>query len=181
MKGDQGEAKRLPADLCVQLVDQFDLLGWDRLESVSPSLREFDVTARDPKGRVHVVHISLPQNFPQGAPTCKADLPGAQEAVRWDPQRSTLRDVLAQFERSLLRCQEFWDLLDELDSKCQVLEPENPPRGSTLRRISLGSHCSVQIEIDPDHPRTMPEVRFMGSDAKIAPLKKLLNKNMRKW
>lgn len=125
--------------------------------------------------------MSLPPNFPQAAPVCRADLPTAQEAVRWDPARSTLRDVLMQFERGLARYQEFWDVLDEVDARCQVLEPENPTRGATLRRISLGSHCSVQIEVDPDHPRAMPELRFMGSDTKTAPLKRLLNKNMRRW
>lgn len=47
MLREQGEeAKRLPAELCVQLVEQFDLIGWDRLEAVSPSLREFDLTTK---------------------------------------------------------------------------------------------------------------------------------------
>ena len=37
---------RLPAEFCAQLVEQFELIGWDRLEAVSPSLRDLDLVSQ---------------------------------------------------------------------------------------------------------------------------------------
>jgi E3 ubiquitin-protein ligase FANCL len=34
--------------------------------------------------------------------------------------------------------QDFWETMDELDSRCWVLEPENPSRRDTYRKISIG-------------------------------------------
>ena len=160
---------RLPAEFCAQLVEQFELIGWDRLEAVSPSLRDLDLVSqyeppllpffsfsfpspffpflyhppstchRDRKGRRHTVHVSLPSDFPQSAPTCRCDLPAAPEPIAWDPFRSTLHDILRQFERNFDLYQEFWDAMDDLDTHCLVLEPENPTRSATLRRLSLGT------------------------------------------
>lgn len=33
---------------------------------------------------------------------------------------------------------EFWNALDEIDEKTWVLEPENPTRSATMRRIAVG-------------------------------------------
>lgn len=33
---------------------------------------------------------------------------------------------------------EFWDAMDEIDGKTWVLEPENPTRSATTRRIAIG-------------------------------------------
>ena len=32
----------------------------------------------------------------------------------------------------------FWDVMDEIDEKTWVLEPEKPTRSATARRIALG-------------------------------------------
>lgn len=43
-----------------------------------------------------------------------------------------LQQVLCQF-------QDFWDMLDEIDHKTWILEPDQPRRSSTNRRIALGT------------------------------------------
>lgn len=42
-----------------------------------------------------------------------------------------LQQVLCQFE-------DFWDMLDEIDHKTWILEPDQPRRACTNRRIALG-------------------------------------------
>lgn len=55
-------------------------------------------------------------------------------------------------------------MLDEIDSNTWVLEPEQPSRSCTSRRIALGNNASVQIDLNPVNARLLPECRFMGAD-----------------
>ena len=43
-----------------------------------------------------------------------------------------LQQVLCQF-------QDFWDMLDEIDHKTWILEPDQPRRSCTNRRIAFGT------------------------------------------
>lgn len=47
-------------------------------------------------------------------------------------------DVHSQFLAALESLKVFWDVMDEIDEKTWVLEPEKPPRSATARRIALG-------------------------------------------
>lgn len=59
-------------------------------------------------------------------------------------------------------------MLDEIDSNTWVLEPEQPSRSCTSRRIALGNNASVQIDLNPVNARLLPECRFMGADNGIS-------------
>lgn len=53
-----------------------------------------------------------------------------------------------------------------------VLEPEKPTPADVSRRIALGGHCSLLLELDPERPRTRPaELRLLGSEAAAAPMR----------
>lgn len=52
--------------------------------------------------------------------------------------QSSLVDVHSQFLAALESLKVFWDVMDEIDEKTWVLEPEKPPRSATARRIALG-------------------------------------------
>lgn len=45
---------------------------------------------------------------------------------------------MEQFEEWLKKFQRLWDELDEVDQECWVLEPENPSKACSYRRIVLG-------------------------------------------
>ncbi|XP_006817054.1 E3 ubiquitin-protein ligase FANCL-like [Saccoglossus kowalevskii] len=100
------------------------------------------------------------------------------EDIGWD---STLQDIYHQFSQELEKYQDYFDIIDEIDGKTWVLEPENPSYASTLRRIALGSSSSLQIDIDPFHPRVLPECRFLGADHVVNPLRDKLNANLERW
>jgi len=40
-----------------------------------------------------------------------------------------------------------------------------------LRRIAIGHHSSMQVDLDAQHPLGVPEVRFLGADSVITPLR----------
>ena len=46
---------------------------------------------------------------------------------------------LIVFLKELDKYQLFWDMVDELDHKTHVLEPEAPTRASNTRRIFIGT------------------------------------------
>lgn len=57
-----------------------------------------------------------------------------------------------------------------------VLEPEQPTPADTWRRVAVGGHASLLVRLDPARPRGRPpELRFMGSEAGIAPLRARLH------
>ncbi|XP_010015279.1 PREDICTED: E3 ubiquitin-protein ligase FANCL, partial [Nestor notabilis] len=56
--------------------------------------------------------------------------------VSWSPF-SSLLDIYNQFLVALESLKDFWDAMDEIDGKTWVLEPENPTRSATTRRIAI--------------------------------------------
>ena len=45
--------------------------------------------------------------------------------------------------------------LDDLDAHAWVLEPKNPGRECVSRRIALGDHCSLQLELHAAAPTSL--------------------------
>lgn len=48
------------------------------------------------------------------------------------------------------------------------------PRSCVQRRLALGGHCSLSIELDPSSPRKLPELRFLGAPQLVGPLQERL-------
>eukprot|EP00976_Prorocentrum_cordatum_P012508 250610-Prorocentrum_minimum.AAC.2 len=68
-----------------------------------------------------------------------------------------------QVEARLESYQALWDGLDDLDAHAWVLEPELPPRGATHRRLALGGHTSLTLDLNPRAPTQPPDFHFMGA------------------
>ena len=39
-----------------------------------------------------------------------------------------------------------------------------------MRRIAIGKHCSMHVEVNVGAPRAVCECRFMGAEATVGPL-----------
>lgn len=77
--------------------------------------------------------------------------------------------------------QEVWAMLDDIDANTWVLEPDNPKRSDLMRRIALGNHCSLKVEVDVNNPRGECQYELFGADSLIAPLHMKVAKNWNKW
>lgn len=163
------------------LVKELETIGWEKLAYVDPSFQVFKFVARDIKDREHVVTIHLSPQHPLVAPTCTTDLPGQRFAFTWPSQSHPLQQLYYQFQQVLSQYEDFWDMLDEVDSNTWVLEPDHPSRSCTSRRIALGNNASLHIDLNPANPRLLPECRFMGADNVIVPLREHLNVNIQSW
>ena len=63
--------------------------------------------------------------------------------------QSTLEQLHSQFLLLLDSLAEFWEVLDEIDRRTWVLEPERPSRADTVRRIAIGNRTQARA-----HART---------------------------
>lgn len=150
---------------------------------IGERLDEIKLRTLDAAGREHLVRVVLPLDYPTSAPVCFADLPFALEISGWDSSGSSgLKHIHRQFVDAVARFQPFWNTLDELDARTWVLLDSGvPSRASGSRRIVVQAHCYLQIVVDPLAPLRLPEIRFLGSDALIAPLKAKLNHSAQNW
>uniref|UniRef100_A0A8C6VKW1 E3 ubiquitin-protein ligase FANCL n=1 Tax=Naja naja TaxID=35670 RepID=A0A8C6VKW1_NAJNA len=174
-------------ELCAQpppqyysgLIGDIENLGWNKVLFIDPAFSTIRLKAEDSSGRDHQITLKLNSKYPREQPDCLIDLP-IQFSFSWTPQ-SSLLSIHSQFLAALESLKEFWDVLDEIDEKTWVLEPEKPTRSSTRRRIAIGSNISLNIEIDPRHPTMLPECYFLGADHVVNPLKIKLNSNIHMW
>ncbi|KAM4615454.1 E3 ubiquitin-protein ligase FANCL isoform 3-T5 [Polymixia lowei] len=179
LKGRPDSRSIPPPQYYTQLISEMEALGWDRLLFIDTEFRTLRLKADDSSGRQHILTVKLKSKHPAEAPECSADLP-VPLAFTWTPQ-STLGQLHHHFLLLLDSLAEFWDVLDELDSKTWVLEPEKPGRADTMRRIAIGSNVSIKVEVDPRHPKMLPESCLLGADHAVMPLRKKLNANMHSW
>ena len=55
--------------------------------------------------------------------------------------------------------------MNELDLHVHVLEPEKITFQDTFRRIAVGRHASIALDVDPWHPKSLPaDIAFSGVD-----------------
>jgi E3 ubiquitin-protein ligase FANCL len=171
-----------PAAFYESLLQELGAIGWEHVAGMDEAMRSVQLRVLDGGSREHTVSVTLPLDYPSAAPCVAGALPEQFRLTSWRRGSSTLSTVLAQFSDAVARFQCLFDALDDIDGNCWVLEPERPLRSDVYRRIAIGKHSSLRIELDPRAPtRAVPECRFLGSEAAVGPLRALLNENMRAW
>ncbi|KAG7468811.1 hypothetical protein JOB18_018562 [Solea senegalensis] len=151
-----------PPQYYSQLISEMETLGWNKLLFIDTEFRTLRLAAQDSTGRQHTLTIKLKSKHPAEAPECTADLP-LPLLVTWTPQ-TTLEQLHKQFLLVLDSLTEFWDVLDEIDGNTWILEPEKPSRSDTMRRIVIGNNVSIKVDMDPRHPKMLPECCLLGAE-----------------
>lgn len=119
----------------------------------------------DEQDRKHLVKVNLPSNYPFATPKAEWDLPVAISNY------TTLASILAQHRAFVIRFQSFFNCMDDLDKHMRIIEPDKPKRGDTWRKIALGHHCSLEIQINAESPLDMkPKIRFFGNVNRVKDL-----------
>ncbi|XP_019798384.3 E3 ubiquitin-protein ligase FANCL isoform X5 [Tursiops truncatus] len=168
-----------PPQFYSSLIEEIGTLGWDKLVYVDTCFSTIKLKAEDASGREHLITVKLKAKYPAESPDCIVDFP-VSFSVSWTPQ-SSLISIHSQFLAALESLKAFWDVMDEIDEKTWVLEPEKPTRSATARRIALGTNASINIEVDPRHPTMLPECCFLGADHVVKPLGIRLSRNIHLW
>ncbi|XP_077648032.1 E3 ubiquitin-protein ligase FANCL isoform X2 [Urocitellus parryii] len=188
-----------PPQFYSSLIEEIGTLGWDKLVSVDSCFSTIKLKAEDASGREHLITVKLKAKYPAESPDCFVDFP-VPFSISWTPQVNSVQiidqakmaakiavlpgsliSIHSQFLAALESLKAFWDVMDEIDEKTWVLEPEKPTRSATTRRIALGNNASINIEVDPRHPTMLPECCFLGADHVVKPLGIKLSRNIHLW
>lgn len=89
--------------------------------------------------------------------------------------------MVDQLQKEAEKYQEVWKQLEEIDTKCCVIDPERPTLDVCHRRIAIDKYCSIIIKIDPRNPLKVPEYQLLGPDSKIAELRSSFYAQQRLW
>eukprot|EP01132_Coremiostelium_polycephalum_P002832 gene2832-3518_t len=174
--------KSLPFDVYSLVLSEIDIIGWDNITKIDKSLSQIEVLLKDNKFRRFKIEIKIPDRYPNQIPKIQHHLPNENLQIPHTNNIYSLPSIIKLLGQSIEEYQDFFDIMDEIDSNTWVLEPEHPKRSSTYRRIALENHCSLCIQVNPTSPRAFPEdCRFLGSDKNIQPLKNNLNANIKQW
>uniref|UniRef100_A0A8C5ASD1 FA complementation group L n=1 Tax=Gadus morhua TaxID=8049 RepID=A0A8C5ASD1_GADMO len=151
-----------PPQYYSQLITEMEMLGWDKLLFIDSEFRTLRLKAGDSSEREHILTVKLKAKHPEESPECSADVPVPLD-MAWTPQ-STLEKLHSQFMLVLESLAEFWEVLDEIDRRTWVLEPERPSRADTMRRIAIGSsvlhNLQDVLEIEFPSPATHEKSSF---------------------
>jgi len=170
-----------PASFYSRLISEINEVGWHSLANINNELTQLQLKQKDAKNREHIINIELSSDYPNTAPKCNCSLPEAV-ALTWNSKTSNLSDVMTQYSKQALeKYEDFWGVMEDIDKNTCVLEPQHPSMAETMRRIAAVKHVSLQINVDPLAPRSVPECQFLGAETAISPLRDKLNLNLHQW
>ncbi|KAF5195193.1 E3 ubiquitin-protein ligase fancl [Thalictrum thalictroides] len=172
--------KLSPSPSFYQLVySEIEEVGWEHLVKLADELTYLSFRILDTKKQSHILEIHLPRNYPRHAPSIAADVPYICE-LKWSAS-SRLNDIVYQFREHLVKLQEFWSILDNIDSILEVIDPRQPSHAASFRRINLGNDCSIVLSVNAHSPRSLPECRFLGPSSLVNSLRKTWKRNNTRW
>ncbi|KAJ9068203.1 hypothetical protein DSO57_1031057 [Entomophthora muscae] len=179
------EGQTLPSYYATVLKD-IEFLGWDKVEYLCPDLRQLRFKMRDLHGRTHIVHVDIPALYPLLPPSLVVETPNfsAQDIslpLALKGEESWFKYLIEETTKLLEKFNDFWLVMDELDTETTILEPHPILRSHCHRRISLQALCSLEVEIDPIHPRAIPVFRLYGPNRRVQPLKASLEQKISQW
>uniref|UniRef100_A0A8C1ZQ61 FA complementation group L n=1 Tax=Cyprinus carpio TaxID=7962 RepID=A0A8C1ZQ61_CYPCA len=158
-----------PPQYYSQLITEIEILGWDKMLFIDAEFCTLKLKAEDSAGHQHAITVKLKSKYPTEAPEFSADL------------LCSIANVHSQFLLNVEALSEFWSMLDEIDKQTWVLEPEKPTKADSMRRIAIGNNVSIKVQIDPRHPKMLPECCLLGAEHVVTPLRNKLNANMHLW
>ena len=157
------------------LINQVANLPSESVKSIDQDFKQIVLKHTDEGDREHHLAIQLDSQ----PPTYVCDLP---QQLQIDNENTwSCQAVLKSFREVISQYQALWDVLDDIDSNCWVIEPEPFSRGAVHRRIVLKEDVSLIVTLDPSQPTSLPRCRFLGSAKSIQPFQNLLDERVDDW
>ncbi|KAL0921882.1 hypothetical protein M5K25_008996 [Dendrobium thyrsiflorum] len=168
-----------PPSLYHTVYAEIEEVGWEHLVHLEKDLSSLSFCILDENERKHTVLIGLSQDYPKGLPSIAADVPFIFD-LEWSVN-SRLKDIVKQFKEHLLKLQEFWSTMENIDKTLCVVNPKLSSLASTYRQICIGNDCYLLLHIDARNPTTLPGYRLLGPESATETIRKKWKKNGRKW
>ncbi|XP_017781740.1 PREDICTED: E3 ubiquitin-protein ligase FANCL isoform X2 [Nicrophorus vespilloides] len=143
---------------------------------LSHDMRCIEILHVDESRRQHKLQIEV-----------KSDCKAAFNAKIYDLPECELQDdnsllsLYGKFCEVVALYQPFFDLLDEIDDTCWILDPETPKRKDAYRRIAITGNLSVVIQFNAKNFVELPILKFLGPKHECEEYSKKLTANFSKW
>lgn len=163
---------------------EIEAIGWDRVVSLSEDMRRITIRAVDSETRPHDLTLNLDGNpdFHKSRIELDANLPEPFSMHKISlSSEPVLSQIFKSFITKLKDYQNLWNVLDEVDDRCKVLDPPRCDRSKLYRRIALSEQISMQINLAVDSPTSMCEATFFGKKEMIAPFYDFYYKGPTLW
>eukprot|EP00241_Pyramimonas_parkeae_P017937 CAMPEP_0114313964 /NCGR_PEP_ID=MMETSP0059-20121206/21485_1 /TAXON_ID=36894 /ORGANISM="Pyramimonas parkeae, Strain CCMP726" /LENGTH=378 /DNA_ID=CAMNT_0001438933 /DNA_START=384 /DNA_END=1520 /DNA_ORIENTATION=+ len=178
LRQDAAPAKPAPR-MYATLLAELDQLGWNALLDLHPTLTSLRLRATDGAQRTHVLEVDLPAAYPDKPPVFTADLPEPL-VLEWQPGWG-IKHALEAFHVAVARYQDLWESLEDLDAHAWVQDGDSLPRSATHRRVALGGHASLLLDLDPRAPKQPPTCRFLGAESRVNSLRAKYFERLPRW
>lgn len=157
------------------LIKQVANLPPASVKSIDQDFKQIILQHVDASEREHFITIQLDSSLP----VISCDLP-CELAFPLESSWSC-QEILRVFQETVEQYQVLWNVLDEIDGTCWVVEPEPFTRNALHRRVVLKEDVSLVVTLDPAQPTSLPRCRFLGSAKSIQPLQNLLDEKADQW
>ncbi|XP_030496358.2 uncharacterized protein LOC115712235 isoform X1 [Cannabis sativa] len=157
---------------------EIEEIGWEHLGRLGGDLTFLSLRILDKKGRVHFLEIQLDTTYPKCPPSISADVPYIFD-LEWSTH-SRLKNVVQQFQEHLEKLQEFWSTLEDID-KALWVDHKMSSLAMSSRSINIGNDCFIILSINVMDPRSLPEIRFVGSGQHVDMMRMNWQRNRKQW
>lgn len=155
---------------------EIEEIGWEHLVRLRADLTLLNLRVLDKKNRVHLLEIQLDKAYPKCPPSISADVPYIND-LEWS-KHSRLKNLVQQFQEHLEKLQEYWSTLEEIDKTLCV---DHKLSSLSSRCINIGNDCIIVLSIISIDPRSLPEIRFVGSGQLVDTMRKNWQRNSKQW
>lgn len=148
-------------------------IGFHKIHTMNDTMDEIVFQSIDAANRSHLLKVSLPMEYPYIPPQMTYDLPTSFTTSTYTT-RTSIKSIVDEFERLVNQYQPLFNCLDDIDKHMRIIEPDPPKRSETYRKIALGYHCSLYIDLGPNYTAEKGKptnIRFFGSQSRVQDLK----------
>ncbi|KAF9203380.1 hypothetical protein BGZ49_006500 [Haplosporangium sp. Z 27] len=145
-----GVGQERPTSYWSHITEQLDRLGWSKVTHLSEDLSQVQIELCDASRRRHILTVSFPPGYPAtplileplDIPECESERLSQKlnSEVAASREGSRLDIVVQQAEKQLEVFKDFWDVMQDIDEKTWVIDPEKPTRADRMRRCALGNN-----------------------------------------
>ena len=161
------------------ILKQLKELGFSKVSECDDNFEILTLVHRGIDDKDYFLSVSIPTGFPADVPKFETqDLPPSDQGFYvWNLHKSNLRSLYAAFIDQISRFSPFRRILKDLDTNTWVLDPPVQGLQHLYRRIVVCPGVSLQITLDPNDAQTLPDLKFLGPEAKVRPLRASLAQN----
>ncbi|RZF46373.1 hypothetical protein LSTR_LSTR007906 [Laodelphax striatellus] len=150
-----------------------------KITGVGDNLTRFSLSVVDSSGHKHRMDLKVPENYPQSPPVVEfLDLP--ETVLNRITNCGTITEMYSGLVSVVGELEAFWRIYDEIRGSCWVIDPAIAVKKDTYCRIVIDKNTSIIVTLNPLFPNACPEVKFLGPEKDVLPLRTTMERNLKK-